>query len=63
MPQSLLKLHRFVNLDDVENLIINNNNTTEQMLFNESYFDEAKSTDLDNWKSKKVYKEIFCQNQ
>ena len=33
------------------------------MLLDKSYFDEAKITDLDNWKSKNVYKEISCQNR
>ena len=58
-------LEGHVDFDKVKyfSILLENNDTGEVQMIDESYFDNAKLEELNNWKSHKVYEEIPKTNQ
>ena len=64
-PSDIYLSEGHVNFDKVKyfSILLENNDTGEVQMIDESYFDNAKLEKLNNWKSHKVYEEIPKTNQ
>ena len=51
-----------VDFDKVNDIVINNTNTEEIFIVDNSCFQKAKLNELNNWKTNNVYEEMLYNN-